>query len=188
MARPLEVRYKAKKFRVEELGKRIAELPRLMRRGALIAVAEYMMKKFRLYPRYKYASRAGAYGSTGAKFENGKPVPDGYFSKEQFRLVMAKIANKEITPGKPNRSQDTKRAWRIEGKEARDIRSIALVNDAPAAVFLYHPIYQARQPKNAGWRNLDVMTEENLDGAMQELEDWIDENIDNELDKALTQK
>lgn len=148
--RPVEIRYKAKKFRVGEFGKRLAELPAKMRRPVLIVYSEYMLKKFKLYPRYKYKSRLQAYPEVG-----------GFFSDKQRRFVMAGIASGRIQPGSPHRNKDLKNAWRIEGGEGKDIRKISLVNDAPAAVFAYHPIYQARQLDLVGWKDLNEMTDEN---------------------------
>lgn len=182
--RPLEVRYKSKKFRIEELGARIAELPRLIRRPALRVISDFMLKRFKLYPRYKYKSRAGAYGYTGATFENGKPVPPGYFSAKQFRYVMAKIADGTIQPGSPHRTMDLKNAWRVD--ESNRLDAMALVNDDPAAVFAYSPDYQARQLEQVGWQNTDIMAEENLPDAMLELEVWIFNNVDEYFDKAMT--
>jgi hypothetical protein len=85
--RPVEIRYKAKKFRVGEFGKRLAELPKKLKRPALLVYSEYMLKKFKLYPRYKYKSRASAY-----------PEVNGFFSDKQRRFVVAGIANGTIRP------------------------------------------------------------------------------------------
>lgn len=174
MTRPVEIRYKAKKFRVAEFGKRLAELPAKMRRPVLIAYSEYMLKKFKLYPRYKYKSRLEAYSEVG-----------GFFSDKQRRFVMAGIAAGRIQPGKPNRNQDLKKAWRIEGKENKDIRQISLVNDNPAAVFAYHPIYQARQLDLVGWKDINEMTDENSADALLEAEVYIYNNVDKILDSVL---
>lgn len=185
MTRPVEIRYKAKKFRIGEFGKRLAELPKNMRRPVLLAFSEYMVKKFKLYPRYKYKSRASAYPDTKAYFENGKPVPAGYFSANQFRFVMAGIAEGRIQPESPHRTRVLKNAWHIEGAEGRDIRKIEIVNDAPAAVFAYHPIYQARQLDLVGWKDLNEMTDENSADALLEAEVYIYNNFDRILDETL---
>lgn len=172
--RPVEIRYKAKKFRVAEFGKRLAELPRKLRRPVLIVFSEYMVKQFKLYPRYKEVARRKAY-----------PEVNGFFSDRQRRFVMAAIADGRIQPGSPHRSQELKRGWKINGKDAEDIRSITIVNDAPAAVFAYHPIYQARQLGLVGWKNIDDMAEENTADALLEAEVWIINNADKVLDSVL---
>lgn len=182
--RPLEVKYKSKNFRIGEIGKRIADLPRLMRRPALRVVSEFMKKRFRLYPAYKYKSRAQAYGITGATFANGKPVPAGYFSAKQFRYVMAKMADGTINPGSPHRTMELKNAWQV--KDTGKIESMSLVNENPAAVFAYSPIYQARQLGLVGWKNTDDLAADNINDAMLELEVWIYNNAGEYLDKAMT--
>jgi len=183
--RPLTIKYKAKKFRVAEFGKRLLELPKKLRRPVLLVYSKFMLKKFKLYPRYKEVARHKAYPDTKAYFENGKPVPAGYFSAAQFRFVMAGIASGRIQPGSPHRTQDLKKAWRIEGENNRDIRSISLVNENPAAVFAYHPVYQARQLAMVGWKDIDTMTEENAADALLEVEVWLFNNADNVLDEVL---
>lgn len=173
--RPLEIRYGVRKFRIGEFARRLAELPRLIRRDSLIVMAEFLLKKFRLYPRYKYQSRKGAY-----------PEVDGFFSPAQRAFVMAGIATGRIRPGTPHRSQNLKKSWRIEGKQASDLRSIALVNDAPGAVFAYHPIYQARQLDMVGWKDVDEMTDENIDDGVLEVEVWLYNHFPKLFDKAMT--
>lgn len=174
MTRPLEIRYRARRFRVDEFGARLQELPRLFRRPALLTYVKYMLRMFKLYPRYKYASRKSAYPEVG-----------GFFSDKQRRFVMAKIASGEIRPGGPHRTQALKDAWRIEGETGADIRSISLVNDNPAAVFAYHPVYQARQLDLVGWKDVNEMTEENADDALLKVEVWIANNAKEVLDEAL---
>jgi hypothetical protein len=174
MTRPIEVSYKGKKFRIEELGTRIAEIPRLLRRPALLTISQFMLRKFKLYPRYKEVSRKRAY-----------PEVEGFFSDKQRRFVMAGIAAGRIQPGRPHRTQNLKNAWRIEDDNST-IRSIKLINDDPAAVFAYDPVYQARQLDLVGWKDVDEMTEENLPDALLELEVWIANNLDKPIDAALS--
>lgn len=172
--RPVEIRYKTKRFRVGEFGKRIKELPRRLRRPALLIYSNYMLRKFKLYPPYRYKSRGEAY-----------PEVSGFFSEKQRRFVMAGIKSGRITPGRPNRTQALKNDWRIEGAENRDIRSISIVNDNPAAVFAYDPIYQARQLDLVGWKDVDEMTEENGDDALLEVEVWIANNFGKIVDNTM---
>ncbi len=174
MTRPLEIRYKAKRFRVNEFAERLRELPKKFRRPALLVYSKYMLKQFRLYPRYRYVSRRSAY-----------PEVDGFFSDKQRRFVMAKIASGEIRPGSPHRTQALKDDWRIEGESGRDIQAISLVNSNPAAVFAYHPIYQARQLDLVGWKDVNEMTEENANDALLEVEVWIANNVGQVVDETL---
>lgn len=174
MTRPLEIRYKAKRFRVNEFAERLLELPKKFRRPALLVYSKYMLKQFKLYPRYRYVSRRSAY-----------PEVDGFFSDKQRRFVMAKISSGEMRPGSPYRTQALKDAWRIEGEADADIRSISLVNDNSAAVFAYHPVYQARQLDLVGWKDVDEMAEENAADALLEVEVWIANNVSQVVDEAL---
>lgn len=171
--RPVEIRYKGQKFRVGELGARIAELPRLARKPALRHISDFMRKRFMLYPRYKYVSRRSAY-----------PEVNGFFSDKQRKFVMAGIRNGTIQPGSPHRTQSLKNDWRVE--EGNRIESIMLVNDNPAAVFAYSPQFQARQLEQVGWKNVDIMTEENLPDAMLDLEVYIYNNLPEFFDKAMS--
>jgi len=174
MTRALEIRYKAKKFRVAEFGDRLKELPRKFRRPILLVYSKFMLKRFKLYPRYKYKSRASAY-----------PEVNGFFSDKQRRFVMAGIASGRIQPGSPHRTQSLKDDWKLEGENARDIRSISLVNDNPAAVYAYHPTLQARQLDLVGWKDVNEMTEENGADALLEVEVWLANNAGSVIDDAL---
>lgn len=162
---PLEVRVRARRFRVGDFAKRLEELPKSLRRSALIVMAEYLLKKFKLYPRYKYVSRKNAYPEVG-----------GFFSDRQRKFVMAGISSGRIRPGSPHRTLGLKGDWKIEGREARDIRSISLVNANPVAVYAYHPVFQARQLELVGWKNTDVMVDENLNDGILEVEVWLYNN------------
>ena len=168
--RPIEIRFKGKKLRVGELGNAIKELPRAIRAPALLHVTEFMKRRFMLYPRYKNVSRAKAY-----------PEVSGFFSDKQRRFVMAAIADGRIKPGSPHRTQQLKRDWHVEGKGV----SISLVNTNPAAVFAYHPIYQARQLDLVGWKDVNEMTEENQNDAFLDLEVWLYNEFPKEFDKQL---
>lgn len=183
--RALFVVYKGRKIRgLDGIKELVDELPRRLRGKALDVAAKAYLKYFKLYPRYKYVSRAKAYGSTGAKFENGNPVPDGYFSANQFRFVMAAIADGRIKPGSPHRTQDLKRAWRIEGKGTATV----IVNDAPAAVFAFHPEFQSRQLAAVGWQDIVTMEEEVRPDVILELEVFIYNEAQKDIDRILLKK
>jgi hypothetical protein len=179
--RPLEIRYKGKLLRTGEIGEAIKQLPAKIRGKALEPVAKYYLKQFRKYPRYKRVRRSTAYGSTGATFKNGNPVPDGYFSAKQFHYVMANIADGTFTPGRSQRTNALKDGWHIEGT----LTPLNIVNDAPGAVFAYSPIYQARQLDMVGWKDVNEMIADNDEGAFDELIKWMNKNLILELDKII---
>lgn len=168
--RPLIVVYKGKKLRIGSIGETIAQLPKNIRGKALEPVAQYYLKQFKKYPRYKYKSRAGAY-----------PEVNGYFSDKQRRFVMAGIADGRITPGRSQRTNALREGWHIEGKNT----PLKIVNDEDGAVFAFDPVYQARQLDAVGWKDLDEMTQENEQGAFEELIKWMNKNLVVELDRIL---
>jgi hypothetical protein len=131
-----------------------------------------MVKRFKLYPRYKYIKRARAYPEVG-----------GFFSDKQRKFVMAGIASGRIQPGSPHRSQQLKDGWHVE--DNKGIESIAIVNREPAAVFAYHPIFQARQLDLVGWKDTDEMNEENMPDALLDLEVFIYNEFPALFDKAM---
>jgi len=168
--RPIEIRYNGRRVRnLDFIKQAIDELPRRLRGGALEAGAKYYMKQFKLYPRYKEVRRARAY-----------PEVRGFFSDKQRKFVMAGIRDGRINPGSPHRNQDLKNAWHIEGKGV----SLAVVNDNPAAVFAYSPLFQARQLEMVGWKNIDIMEEENRDDALLEVEIYVYNNVEQEFDNG----
>ncbi len=169
--RPLEIKYQGRKIRsFAGIKEAIDQLPRRLRGKALEVGAKYLLKKYKLYPRYKEVARKNAY-----------PEVSGFFSDKQRRFVMAGIRNGTIQPGSPHRTQALKNDWRIVGRGV----ALAIVNENPAAVFAYHPIYQARQLEMVGWRNIDIMTEENLNDTVLEIEVYIYNEMGNELDKGV---
>ncbi len=159
--RPVEIRYKGKQIRIGALGDAIAGLPKRIRGKALKVAADYLIKKFKLYPPYKYVKRSSAY-----------PEVNGFFSDKQRRFVMAAIADGRIQPGHSNRTMTAKNAWRVESNQG-ELSRLSIINDAPAAVFLYDPIYQARQTGLVGWKNIDAMLEEHEADAVLEVELYI---------------
>lgn len=169
--RPLEIKYQGRKIRsLVGIKEAISELPRRLRGKALEVGAKYLVKRYKLYPRYKEVARAWAY-----------PEVDGFFSDKQRRFVMAGIRNGTIRPGASHRTQSLKNDWRIVGRGV----ALSIVNDNAAAVFAYHPLYQARQLEMVGWRDIDIMTDENLDDALLEVEIYIYNEMGNELDRGV---
>ena len=171
--RPLEIRFKGKLLRFGDIGKAIEELPARVRGKALLHVSEFFIKKFKLYPRYKYKSRKAAY-----------PEVQGFFSDKQRRFVMAAIADGRIQPGLPHRTQTLKNSWKINKRDG-ELSKLSMVNDAPAAVFAYSPIYQARQLGLVGWEDTDTMIDNHKDEAFLDLEVFIFNEYPKEFDKQL---
>ena len=106
---------------------------------------------------YKYVSRKEAYGSTGATFENGKPVPDGYFSAKQFRYVMAKLHSGEMKIGRKNDPTHYGQSW--EWKQVQ--------NDYYVTGNLPFDRFPANQNKLVGWRHYLKVVEANMKGAIK---------------------
>lgn len=131
---------------------------------AINAIAEYLRQKLAVPSPYKYASRARAYGSTGAKFENGNPVPDGYFSAKQFRYVMARIADGTITPGTENRTGASSKAWTYKPVQAGQTTGYIL-NASKGAYYTMSDVGQARQPANVGWLKSSFVIAANIKEA-----------------------
>jgi hypothetical protein len=171
--RPLKISYSGKQLRTGDIGETIKQLPTKIRGVALEVVAKYMLEKYKKYPRYKNVARKRAY-----------PEVDGFFSDKQRRFVMAKIASGEIQPGKQNRTDKLKNDWRIVGS----LSPLKIVNDNPAAVFAYDPQFQARQLDLVGWKDIGEMTEENQEGAFNELIKWMNKNLEVYFDKILLKK
>ncbi len=171
--RPLQIKYKGKNIRAGTLGDAIKELPRYVRGKALKAAADYLVKKFKLYPPYKYVKRAKAY-----------PEVNGFFSDKQRRFVMAAIADGRIQPGSPHRTMATKNAWHVDAKQG-ELARLSVINDAPQAVFLYDPTFQARQVGLVGWKNIDDMLAENEADAILEVELYIYNNFPKIFDELI---
>jgi len=171
MTRPLDIKYQGRKIRsLAGIKEAIDQLPRRLRGKALEVGAKYLIKRYKLYPRYKEVARKNAYPEVG-----------GFFSDKQRRFVMAGIRNGTIQPGSPHRTRALKNDWRIVGRGV----ALSIVNENPAAVFAYHPLYQARQLEMVGWRNVEIMTEENIDDTVLEIEVYVYNEMGNELDKGV---
>lgn len=114
-------------------------------------------------PEYSYKSRAAAYGLTGAGTDwgNMKPIP-GYFSRKQFRFVMAGISQGTITPGTSQRTGKTQEGWNVQGSGTRAV----IVNKTPGATWTQNDTWQARQPALVGWQKAGDTIEQNIDDAM----------------------
>lgn len=126
---------------------------------AINAVARLFKVKLKVDQPYKYASRAGAYGYTGAKFENGRPVPAGYFSAKQFRYV-AYITH-GFTDRGSKRTGKSSAAWTYKDISAGD-KTGYIMNPSPGAYFTRSDYGQARQPADVGWKRVSIIIAENI--------------------------
>lgn len=174
MSDGIEIRYKAHKFRRGELANIFKELPRRLRGPAVQHLAAFYLLKFRLYPHYKWVTRYRAYGMQAG----GK----GFFSAKQRKFVMAAIRDGRIQPGRSHRTMVAKNSWYVAGKGVR----ASLVNDAPHAMFLYHPVYQARQTGLVGWKTVDEMTDKYEPEALADLWEYVIKLADKELENIMT--
>lgn len=159
---------------VKQLSDFVRDLPRGMKVAGMRALAVWYGGRagegLRKEPPTKFASRANAYGSTGATFENGNPVPDGYFSAKQFRYVAA------ITKGFTERYQRThelSNAWAYAESNSQWDR-VTFTNDAPGAEWAYTDGGQARQLNNVGWRGAIEIIEASFRGAIRFAQEAVD--------------
>lgn len=163
--------YKGRKLRgLESIKELIDELPRRLRGKLLDVAAKEYLRRFKLYPRYRYVSRKSAY-----------PEVSGFFSDKQRRFVMAAIADGRIQPGSPHRTKALKDAWHIEGEGT----ALSVVNAAPAAVFAFHPQFQARQLAAVGWKDIVTMEEESRPDVVLEMEVFLYNEAQKDIDDIL---
>ena len=98
-------------------------------------------------PPYSYVSRAEAYPDA--------PAGPGWFSIAQRRYVMAAIARGDIQiPYR--RTQETRKGWTTIGVGENQL----VVNEAPAAVYLYDDARQANMSALRGWPTLSYFARE----------------------------
>jgi len=170
---PLEIRYKGKQIRIGDIERTIMQLPKNIRGAAVEFTAKEFIKHYKKYPRYKYVSRLRAYPEVG-----------GFFSDKQRRYVMAKIADGTMNPGRQSRTRALQNGWHIEGR----LSPLQIVNDAPGAVYAYHPIYQARQLDLVGWKDINEMTTESEATVFDKLIQWMNKELIVEFDKILLKR
>lgn len=148
----------------------LASVPRGALRVVLQAFTDYVIGNdahgLKHVEPYKYASRKSAYGYTGAKFDNGKPVPPGYFSKEQFFYVMGAISRGEITPGSPrsNRGESAK-AWKSVPSNSG--YKMNIVNDKSGQYWARDDKGQPRQIQKTNWRKVTQVLADNYLGGIR---------------------
>lgn len=151
---------------VEKVQSYLESLPYGVMKIALTAITQYIIGDnthgLKHPDPYKYTSRAKAYGFTGATFENGNPVPDGYFSAKQFRYVAA--ITKGFTMRGSNRTGKSTDAWQYV--EITPYR-YAINNPEPGSYWTRDDYGQAQQPANVGWRKVATVIESNIKGAMR---------------------
>jgi hypothetical protein len=136
------------------------------------------VEKLRIYPVYRFYSRAQAYGMEGAggnwtyiDKRKGTPVTmqpvAGYFSAAQFRYVMGVVAQK-YDFGYPHRTGHVRDGWKIEftGNPSRKTTA-TIVNADPGAKWVHGNTTQARQPAGVGWQVTRAIIDENIEGAIE---------------------
>lgn len=106
---------------------------------------KYLVEVMREYPTYKYVSRKAAYGQT-------------FVSDKQRRYVMARIREGSITPGKPNRTQEFRRGWKILGRGKNSM----IANEVPYGHWLMDNQDQARQPGMVGWKKIEAVIKDKM--------------------------
>ena len=156
---------------VERVKKYLENVPKGTVRVALIAISEWLIgdsqSGLRHPEPYKFVSRKSAYGKTGATFENGKPVPAGYFSAKQFRYVMWKISTGDIKPGQNNRTGESENAWHFTPQEKGKTYVYKLQNDTPGGFWTRDDKRQARQLGKVGWWKVSEVVKKNMTGALK---------------------
>jgi len=147
----------------------LASVPRGTMRVALDAIARWLIGDSQgglMHPEpYKYASRAKAYGYTGAKFKNGARVPAGYFSAKQFFYVAA--ITHGFTDRGSKRTSESSDAWTYKPTETNKGYSYRLINDTPGAYYTRDDYGQAQQPANVGWLKVSKVVAKNIAGALR---------------------
>lgn len=157
---------------LDKVKKYLASLPRGVTFVALKAISEWLVgdsqSGLRHPEPYKFVTRKSAYGFTGAKFENGKPVPAGYFSKEQFRYVAWKTKGFTQNMGSAsNRTGKSTEAWTFTPQEKGKNYSFRLVNDTAGGYWTRSDRYQARQLGKVGWWKVAKVVAKNLPSAIK---------------------
>ncbi len=160
---------------VEKIQKLFFNLPKELTQLVIRSIGKYLLGdidvdahtggnrgRLRDYASYKFVKRAKAYGSTGAKFENGTPVPDGYFSAKQFRYVawMTEGFTKNMGSAE-NRTGKTASSWKFTEGTSRAVIS----NDSTGGYYTMHDNGQARQPAMVGWNKASRTVMNNMAGA-----------------------
>lgn len=95
----------------------------------------YILNSIKIYPPYSYVSMAQV---------------GGFKSDAQRRYVMAQIAQGNITPGEPNRTQRLAQGWRLLGKGRNQI----IVNEVPYAPYEHEISQQSQMHMLQGWQVL----------------------------------
>ena len=158
---------------IEPLKQYIDALPRAIRGFVTQEIASTLVEDYlRPYPPYRYASRKSAYGSTGAKFKNGNPVPPGYFSAKQFFYVMSRIRSGDIHPGRPGRTGKLADAWKVTGDGVKAKISVDM-KKAPYAGYVVGDI-QAAQPYHAGWVKANYTIDYGMKAATEKAQKAVD--------------
>jgi hypothetical protein len=146
----------------------IKTVPRGTVRVALRAIVEYVIGDnthgLKHDQPYKYASRAKAYGNTGARFANGNPVPAGYFSAAQFRKVAA-ITKGFTQFGRKNSPTNASGGYAY--RETKGGYGATIENKEQSAYWTRDDKGQARQLGLMGWLKKSAVIASNMAGALR---------------------
>jgi hypothetical protein len=168
-AKQMDVRLNNRQIKMADLTNLLTALPKTLKPKAERHVAEYLREAFETdEPAYNLKHRADAYGKS-------------WFSNRQRAFVMAKMRREgrlvktangwRVTP-KNNRTGQTGRQWIVTGRGP-----VTIKNTAKHAGWLFSDKYQARQPKLVGWKKLKTLYDDNVKGAIEDLEDYLAKEI-----------
>jgi hypothetical protein len=132
---------------LDQVQAKLSKLPSALRAEVDIAVANYLIDVLvnKEVPPYKHVRRAAAYPETG----------DGFFSPKQRRWFFWALKHGRIDYPYRRRGKHGGIAsqWHI----IRSGEDLHLVNDDPAAVYLYGDQQQARQLGMVGWTKIGII-------------------------------
>lgn len=129
------------------------------------ASADYLVNIFQAYPPYMHVPRRQAFPDAIITTPKGKRVV-GYFSWKQFQFVMINIAEGNITPGRPHRTQLFRRGWKKVGKG----KNLIIANEVPYGPFLKDPGEQSRMMIMEGWQDIETEAKDHQGRMMEKAE------------------
>jgi len=137
----------------DRIARILSRFPKEIGDAGADAIAEYVIKIYKHYPKKKHVSRAMAFPNAFAVSPNGKIIP-GFQSWRQFKFVMALYGEGKI-PYK--RTQRLRNAWNQVGTGQKSI----IVNETPyAALVMGDLVDQTNQMSMIGWRQYDLVFED----------------------------
>ena len=151
--------------------------PRGTIKTVIVAITEYIIGNKRHGLRhddpYKQTTRKKVYGGGHGTFSNGAPLPDGFYSEEQFRYVMAAIADGRIKIGQRKKTP-TNASKGYDYKLTNNGYNATITNESEGA-------YWSRGWGGwKNWRNTAKVINANIKGALR--------NATAEVNKVLNKK